>query len=411
MLPHSDIAAGGLRPAQPETGSEERLARAAWSRIAEPADPAAGLVVESYGAAGALTWLRSAARAPGKLDYRTRQRVERWAPRLPALSPERDLYVLERLGGTLLIPGDPAWPASLADLGHTAPHCLWVRGRLPAARAATADGGEAADRARAVAVVGSRASTRYGESVAGEFAFQLAERGVSVISGGAYGIDAAAHRGALAARDGAPTVAVLAGGVDRLYPAGNAALLEEIVRVGALLAEMPPGASPGRHRFLARNRIIAALGAATIVVEASSRSGALSTANHATDLLRPLGAVPGPVTSAASVGCHQLLRDAQATCVTGVEDILELAGPLGTVAGEDAPAGPPNLLDGLDPLASRVLDALPARAGAEVENVARVSGLAPREVLAALGTLQLAGRVRRSAGKWARVQATNQRTP
>lgn len=389
MLPHSERhdAPSERPPSVP--GEAERLARAAWSRLAEPADPAAGEVVAAYGAEGGLDWLRAAAAAPEGLARRTRACVERWAPRLAELRPDRDLYVLDRLGGHLVVPGDPEWPDGLGDLGPAAPHCLWVRGRLPG-------------QGPAVAVVGSRASTRYGEQVAAEMGFRIAEEGLPVISGGAYGIDAAAHRGALAARDGAATLAVLAGGVDRLYPSGNAGLLEQIIAAGALVAEMPPGASPGRHRFLARNRVIAAIASATVVVEASHRSGALSTANHAAALLRPLGAVPGPVTSPASAGCHRLLRDGQAVCVTSAAEAIELAAPAGTGLAPEPPGGPAHLLDGLDPLASRVLDSLPARAGADVENLARVSGLGPREVIGALGALELAGRVRRSGGRWAR---------
>lgn len=371
-------------------GADERVARAAWSRIAEPADPAAGAVIALYGASGALDWLRHAAADPHGLAHRSRLQVERWAPRLLTLRPDQDLEALDRVGGTLLIPGDPDWPAGLADLGNAAPHCLWVRGNISGIEGA-------------VGVVGSRASTRYGEHVAAEFGLRLTEHGAAVVSGGAYGIDAATHRGALAAHPGPGTVAVLAGGVDRLYPAGNSDLLQAIAAGGALIAEMPPGSSPGRHRFLARNRIIAAITSATVVVEASHRSGALSTANHAAALLRPLGAVPGPVTSAASAGCHRLLREGQAVCVTSAEDVLELARPAGEALPPEPQEGAPNLLDGLDPIASRVLDALPARGGAEADNLARVSGLAIREVLGALGTLELAGRVRKGGGRWVRV--------
>lgn len=386
MRPLSDQpeAGGAAGPSQ-----SERLARAAWSRISEPADQLAGALVAAYGPEEALQWLRSAVTSPQSLDSRFRTAVERWAPRLEHLSPARDLEMHYRLGGLLVIPGDPAWPERLADLDHAAPHCLWVRGRLP-------------NLDPAIAIVGSRACTRYGESVASEFAFHLTERGHPVISGGAYGIDAAAHRGALGAGDGAPTVAVLAGGADRLYPAGNASLLQKVIAEGALITEMPPGASPGRHRFLSRNRIIAALAGATVVVEAAHRSGALSTANHASELLRPLGAVPGPVTSVASSGCHRLLREGQAVCVTTPAEVIELASPAGSGLAPLPSEEGGSLLDGLDPLASRVLDALPSRAGATVENLARVSGLAPREVLTALGTLELDGKVRRASGRWAR---------
>ncbi len=422
----------------PETDSraEERLARAAWSRITEPGDIHAGTAIAQLGATGALGWLRANEPRPEALPPSPRACVERWAPRLHDLDPERDLASFARLGGRLVIPGDPEWPSALDDLGPAAPHALWVRGggRLPGSEVGPP----------AVSVVGSRASTRYGEGVAREICFGLAEAGWSVVSGGAYGIDAAAHRGALGAGGGplystsqpgpptaqpdpptaqpgpptsqpgpptalfgvpavAGTVAVLAGGADRLYPAGNERLLAELMESGAVVAELAPGAAPTRHRFLARNRLIAALGAATVVVEAGLRSGALSTANHAVELLRPLGAVPGPVTSTASAGCHQLLREGKAVCLTSLEDVLELASP----AGEGLPAGvrevQPGLLDGLDPLDSRVFDALPARASATLTSIVRTSGLSSTEVLTALGSLHIAGRVRRVGERWARM--------
>nr|NLD41828.1 DNA-protecting protein DprA [Actinomycetales bacterium] len=371
---------------------DERLARAAWSRLTEPGDPHAGATLASLGAVDALAWLRASARRPEQLPRSQRACVERWAPRLEGLEPERDVAAFSRLGGRVVIPGDPEWPEALADLGPAAPHALWVRGAGHVPGSAGVPGG--------IAMVGSRASTRYGETVARELAFGIADAGYRIISGGAYGIDAAAHRGALAATPEG-TVAVLAGGADRLYPAGNEAMLRSITEGGLVIAELAPGASPTRHRFLARNRVIAALGAATVVVEAAHRSGALSTANHAADLLRPLGAVPGPVTSAASSGCHRLLREGKAVCVTMVEEVLELAGPAGVFGAE--PEVEPGLLDGLDPLESRVFDALPAHVGAEVSSLVRASGLGIAEVLGALGSLQIAGRVRRSGDRWARV--------
>ena len=252
-----------------------------------------------------------------------------------------------------------------------------------------------------LALVGSRASTRYGEQVASQMAAQLADHGAVVVSGGAYGIDAAAHRGAL--RTGR-TISVSAGGVDRLYPAGNATLLQEVIEHGALVAEVPPGCQPGRHRFLSRNRLIAAMSQATVVIEAAWRSGALSTARHAADLGRPLGAVPGPVTSIESAGCHRLLREG-AVCVTDADEALELVLPLGLTDPEaDKEADPARagsgLLDGLDRSSAAVLDAMPARGAASVEALARSAGLAESEVRAALGLLELAGKVCRDPRGW-----------
>ena len=371
----------------PFDATDPRLASAAWSRIAEPPDAAAGALVDSLGAVEALGWLTSVAAGRVSAGGPERERaVAGWAPRLENLDIRRELDTLHRLGGHLILPGDPGWPVSLDDLGVKRPFALWVRGG-------------AVIGTRAVAVVGARAATTYGQTVAAEIAAGLAEAGATVVSGGAYGIDAAAHRGALTV-DGS-TTAVLAGGVDRLYPAGNTSLLKSVAASGAVVSEVPPGSVPSRNRFLARNRLIAALGAATVVVEAAWRSGALNTAASAADLSRPVGAVPGPVTSMTSAGCHRLMREQGAVCVTDAAEVLELAGAAGEHLTTDRPA-PPGLLDGLDPVARRVLDALPARGSAPVANVARAAGLPPSEVRAALGHLELEGRARRTGSTWAR---------
>jgi DNA processing protein len=419
--------------------TDERLARAAWCRIAEPADEVAGALVGALGAAGALAWVYDAARDPARarrtlVDLARRVRpaaltaghlgpatsaalarvvapadqdgpstgpvprllraLGRWAPRLDGLDPRRELHVLERLGGTFLVPGDVRWPVRVDDLGPAAPLGLWVRGEPDLAAASR----------RSVAVVGARACTDYGRHVTGELATGLAGRGFTVVSGGAYGIDAMAHRGALAA-DGV-TVAFLAGGVDRLYPAGNAELLRSVTASGgAVVSEVPPGSVPSRVRFLLRNRLIAAFAGATVVVEAAWRSGSLSTASRAAELSRPVGVVPGPVTSMASSGCHRLLRDGTAVCVTDAAEVAELAGELGRDAADAGP--PPDQRrtaphDGLDDLETRAWDALPLRAGRPVESVARAAGLAVPETLAALGRLELAGLADSVPGGWRR---------
>jgi DNA processing protein len=172
----------------------------------------------------------------------------------------------------------------------------------------------------AVAIVGSRAATAYGNHVASGIAVGLADGGWTVVSGAAYGIDAAAHSGALAA-DGI-TVAVLACGVDRPYPRAHAGLLQQIATYGLIVSEAPPGRQPSRDAFLARNRIIAALAGGVVVIEAGRRSGTMSTVAHADALGRPVMAVPGPVTSAVSAGCHQLIREQAALCVTSASDVL-----------------------------------------------------------------------------------------
>lgn len=398
----------------------ETLARAAWSRLAEPGDRTAGVLIAALGAAPALAWVRAAAGASagpptpgaamvgpgpadavsalaergGEVELASRRRLEagvdRWAPRLATLDPRRELATLARLGGALVHPGTAGWPAGLTDLGAAAPPCLWVRGEPDLQTGLR----------RSVAVVGARAATAYGEHIAAELAAGLAERRFTVVSGGAYGIDAAAHRGALAA--GGRTVVVLAGGVDRPYPAGNAALLARVLDAGgSVLSEVPPGSVPSKTRFLQRNRLIAAAAAATVVVEAAWRSGALNTAGHAAALLRPVGAVPGPVTSMASAGCHRLLRDGGAVCVTDAAEVAELAGDAGADLAPER-TGPLADVDGLDPQARKVLDALPVRVAAEPGSLARAAGLSVAQVNAALGPLELEGLAVREGPGWRR---------
>ncbi|WP_246169054.1 DNA-processing protein DprA [Actinotalea subterranea] len=382
------------------------LARAAWSRMVEPGDAVAGALVATLGPVDALAWARHTAQGPaalggvpvpeelrgmtGATSARLARAAARWAPRLSELDPRRELRSVERLGGHLLVPEDPAWPVALDDLGLTAPLCLWVRGSAPVEQVL----------ARAVAVIGARACTAYGEHVTAQMCAEAVREGWTVVSGGAYGIDAVAHRVALAVEG--RTVAFLAGGVDRLYPAGNARLLEAVLAGGGLVvSEVPPGSVPSRTRFLQRNRLIAAVGRATLVVEAAWRSGALNTAGHAAALLRPVGAVPGPVTSASSAGCHRLLREGAAVCVTDGPELLELLGASGDHVPE-ADGGPVLPQDGLSPDQRRLLDALPLRRPADPESLARAAGLAVPEVLSALGGLELRGLAVRQEGRWRR---------
>ncbi|WP_163542578.1 DNA-processing protein DprA [Occultella kanbiaonis] len=386
-----------MRDRLPFDHLDERLARAAWSRLTEPDDRAANRLVATLGAGPALDWLLEADRGlfravpvqPPRGAWRTA--VARWAPRLTDLDPRRELEVIARRGGDLILPGSPAWPAGLDQLGESAPLCLWVIGaRNPATLAASS-----------VALVGSRASTAYGERVTTDLAMGMADRSITVVSGGAYGIDAAAHRATLSVHG--PALAVMAGGLDRYYPNANSQLLAQVAATGAVLAEVPPGTAPMRTRFLSRNRLIAALARATVVVEAAWRSGALSTAARAAELHRPVGAVPGPVTSAASAGCHRLLRDAGATCVTDAAEVAELVQPVGTALPEE-PTVAAGLLDDLDLEQAQVLDALPARGEAVFGAVVRSAGLDEASVRAALGFLELAGRVTREGSAWRRAR-------
>ncbi|WPU07905.1 DNA-processing protein DprA [Pseudarthrobacter oxydans] len=391
----------------------ERRSRAALSRLMEPQDAAGLALVQVAGAVDALRIATGEVAAGPDMEREITalltdggsaavwagmaNALKRWKPRIPDLAPERDLETMARLGGRLIIPSDDLWPAQLADLGIQEPICLWWRGqeqRLP-------------DAATAVAIVGSRDSTSYGASVTGDMAYSLAQRGFTVVSGGAYGIDAHAHRAALAgASDSLPTIAVMAGGVDRFYPSGNEDLLRAVCNQGAVLAEVPPGSAPTRYRFLQRNRIIAALSAVTVVVEARWRSGALNTAHHAETLGRAVGAVPGSVHSANSAGCHRLLRDGGAVCVTDAAEVAELAGPSGS-ALPDARQGQSAVQDGLTLEDLILLDALPLRSTTSVEKLSTVAGLGQESVRAGLGRLGLLGLAVSERGGWKRGKATS----
>jgi DNA processing protein len=313
---------------------------------------------------------------------RMTEALRRWRRRLGENDVERIRDLAAHLGVRVLVPGDPGWPRALDDLGPWRPHCLWAHGRADAAQLLGAG---------SVSIVGSRACTPYGQDVATDMAADLARSGLTVVSGGAFGIDAAAHRGALAV-DGA-TIAVLAGGLDKLFPAGNRLLLEQIRSTHLLLAESPPEAKPTRWRFLSRNRMIAALTPATVVVEAAFRSGALSTARHALEMGREVGVVPGPVTSAASAGCHQFLRDTPATLVTDATEARELV--TGIVAGSPGRGVVQDELDLLEPGDRHVLDGIPPRSSTTVQHLASELGWQLRDVQAALGRIELLGLLRR----------------
>jgi DNA processing protein len=362
----------------------DRLARAALSRVSEPGRVDMLQRVDQYGATAVWSALKSRvwpAGDPAPADL---------LARVGGTDPERDLAALHRQDGRLLCPGDAEWPDSLADLDSTdlgAPLALWVRG----------PGDLGLSVARSAAVVGSRAATGYGAHVAGELGAALAERDCTVVSGGAYGIDAAAHRGALAV--GGSTVVILACGVDVPYPRGHESLFGRVAAEGLLVSEWPPGCAPMRHRFLVRNRVIAALTAGTVVVEAAARSGSLSTARHARNLDRAVMAVPGPVTSTMSTGCHALLREPDTTLVTSAAEVLDRIGRIGA---DMAPlvSGPVLPRDGLGTEARRVLEAVPALRAAGPARIAVAAGVDSRTVLRSLGALRYAGFVEMTAAGW-----------
>lgn len=299
------------------------------------------------------------------------------------LAPQVDgaeiLRCAKDAGIRLVIPGDDEWPTQIDQL-PVPPWGLFVRGQENLRLIA----------ARSVAIVGSRAATGYGLRVAADLAAELSERGWSVISGLAFGIDAAAHRGALAVRGS--TAAVLAGGVDSIYPASNHDLGQRILESGVLISEVPPGVAPMRHRFLTRNRIIAALTRGTIIVEAAHRSGSLRTAAAAESLLRPVMAIPGPVHSAASVGTHRWIAERRAELVTSATDVLDIVGDLHATAVQEPL---------LAPREQSVLAALTMRPQA-VDQVARAATQSAAEAMSALGVLALLGLARHREGRWMR---------
>ncbi|UFS60985.1 DNA-processing protein DprA [Subtercola endophyticus] len=391
----------------------ERFARATWSGLAEPGDVVAGTLVRALGAPAALGALLERHKNARILEALAEagvetvsstvlsQALDRWAPRLGSTAALNSMQSAARCGARLIVPSDAEWPTSLADLGEHEPLALWVRGRPAEFRRAS----------HSVALVGARAATGYGEHVAMEMSAGLSDRGVGVVSGAAYGIDGMAHRAALASSGF--TVAFLAGGVDRFYPSGHDALLTRIASVGAVVSEMPCGSPPTKWRFLQRNRLIAALSRATVVVEAGTRSGSLNTAAHAAAIGRPLGAVPGPVTSASSAGCHRLLREYNAECVTNSEEVIGLflavgealprrgdeRGAASGTGGERGAEGAGEEVRGADGAARRsgetlrLMDALSNRSARRTEELAKRAGLGIDRTRAMLGVLQVAGDV------------------
>lgn len=386
----------GARP--PRWASHPRLAQVAWSRLAEPEDQVALRFVNARGAAAALERLASPARVTaaechhGEVPQSLQAGLDRWRTRLPETDPERDLAAAHAVGGRAVLQGDPSWPDGLDDLDDFRPFVLWARG----------PGDPAALCARSAGVVGARAATAYGERLASELAAGAGDRGVTTVSGAALGIDGAAHRGALAA--GAPTAAVLACGVDRAYPRSHDRLLAAIAEEGVVLSEVPPGSAPMKRRFLERNRLIAAMSRATVVVEAGWRSGSLATAGRALIIGRPVGAVPGPVTSPSSAGCHRLLRSGHdVACITDADELVQLVSGI-TADPEPGPgrAGPPRPHDGLGEAARAVLDALPVSTARPVSKVAVTAGLPTDVVLGALGELSLRALAVQEDGGWRR---------
>jgi DNA processing protein len=362
-------------------------AMAYLSRVAEPPCPELAMLVNRVGPIEAAERVKS-----GEVVDDLARRTE---ARRGIDGAAEDLELLARRGGRLVTADDAEWPLLSFTAFAGVDHRLRPQAHPPLALWTVGSAGLDDMAERAVAIVGTRASTAYGEHAAADLAAGLVERDVTVVSGGAYGIDGAAHRATLAT-DGF-TVAVLAGGIDIPYPAGHAALLHRIGQQGLVVSEYPPGVRPARHRFLTRNRLVAALSGATVVVEAGARSGAANTAAWGRALGRAVCAVPGPVTSSASVGCHALLRSG-AELVTRAADVVELIGRVGELAPDEQRPG--SVLDGLGGAEQRVYDALPARGRRTADQIAVASGLPPTQVLGPLAMLEVSGLVVHQDGRW-----------
>jgi len=396
-------------------GDVEALQRS-WAgllRVFEPPNVAVAQYVAQVGAVAAWRGIRDRHAPQQVLAPTSARTVQFTAMELEAMI-DADLVAAAAVGARIIGAQDPEWPAAALvafamaatnNVSNAAPPvALYVRGRplvnLPEC---------------AVSVVWSRANSPYGQRVAADLAMGLAAAGMTVISGAAFGIDTLAHRAALSYQNELPTLAVLACGIDRAYPIANTALIERIATVGAVVTEYPPDALPARHRFLVRNRLIAALSAGTVVVEAGRRSGTLSTASAASMLGRVLMAVPGPVTSALSVGCHLLISSAAALLVTGADEVIELLGSQAQKAALDGVGCRYRQLeheqvrptddhptDGLEPEVAKVYDALPHNDFRSVSELSLESALTASTVIASLAILELHDLVRRQHGSWRR---------
>ena len=395
-----EATVAGLRLTDSFEGSIDFFATLAWNVICEPGDGFAGQLIETIGPAEALrceieripavNYLKKFTEAgsnfvesqdAGAFEETLHQARERWSARLSMRKVREAAAKMQSQDAWFITSESRHWPRRLDDLGRHAPRGLWGMG-LP----------ESLDKP-AVSIVGSRMASAYGEYATSELVGPLSQRGYAIVSGGAYGIDAMAHRAAIAL--GETTIAVMAGGLDRLYPSGNRDLLLQIAQSGALISEMPSGAEPTKWRFLQRNRLIAGLGLATIVIEANPKSGAVSTANRAIELDRPLGAVPGPLNSPGSDGCHKLIRESEATLVTCAEDILEIIGRGESWQGDELP--------GLGPLETRVNDVI-GFGRANLAKICSEAGLTRSEAQIGLAGLSLLGLIEQGSAGWHRKQ-------
>lgn len=362
--------------------TDDVLARLHLLAVAEPGSATLGALVAKHGAVETLARIREG--AVGE------QVSETWQRRLAAIDIDQIVATLEAASCDVLTPQSPQWPSQLNDLGSKAPLLLLTRGVLPLRVTAL----------RSVAVVGARAASEYGNRQASVMSSELAEQGVAIVSGAAFGIDAAAHHGCLAA-DG-NTIAVIASGIDVVYPSAHETLFASLLDHGVIVSEVLPGRRPTRAGFLARNRLIAALTNGTVVVEAALRSGALNTATWAHALQRHVMAVPGPVTSVTSAGCHRLIRDHEATLVCNAAEVLEQVGLLNAMNAPDV-LQPGQVLDELAGPVATIYEALPARRAMSTQELVTTTGMAGDDVVTALGQLLLLGVVRHGEKGWSAV--------
>ncbi|WGH93474.1 DNA-processing protein DprA [Auritidibacter ignavus] len=402
------------------TFSEEELeqiafARAGLTQIIEPADALATQIITVVGPLRAAEFVQGSAPTHqewthlvesfddlglrGKSTRKLREILSRWKDKRDNYRPAAILPDFRRNRGGFLIPEDHRWPVALNRLDHTTPVALWTRGP-----------GQIPSHSHSVAVVGSREISPYGRRVTEEFVSLLRHKQRTIISGGAYGVDAQAHRTALATDSGqkAPisTMAVMAGGLDQYYPSGNQELLADIARTGVLISELPPGARPNRYRFLNRNRLIAALSSLVLIPESRWRSGAQNTAHHALEMGIAVAVVPGSIHSAASAGCHRLLSETPATIVFDHHSLTEMLDDIGPVtpvvpADQESHCRYSDVLDQQLSYEQLILyDALPLRRYAAMDEICAASGLSAREVARNLPKLSRAGLVHERHGQY-----------
>lgn len=384
----------------PQPSFDDYWNSAWWCAVSEPADPDVHTLRSVLGDEEAIAWVKSDQlhALPSELwgsehqVKRWTQAYERWRPRSMSANPDSDLATVHDLGGSFIIPGDARWPDDLEILADKQPWGLWVWGEVP--------------QSRSCAIVGARASSNYGNYHAREIASELAQNNVNVISGGAFGIDIAAHRGACEA--GGRTFAVMAGGLGELYPASHAHDFRTFVDSGGgIISEVPPMWRPARWRFLERNRLVAALSHVTVVIEAGLRSGALSTARQAMEMGREVAALPGMVTHEMSKGCHELLRNG-ATLIRHGHDIVDMMPGWNSAETQDLLFGSPVEEDqgiaALDRTQRRVWEALPRRGSMSLERLSTESGLSRQELFSALAILEIRGFIARTPHGWKRVE-------